>query len=145
VAPGAANADAITDFASGTDKIHLDALVMNALGTGGTFASGDVRFYAAAGATGGHDADDRIVYDTSTGNLWYDADGNGAGAAQLVATLQGASALSATDIVVDNGSTPTPTPTPGPTPTPTPTAPPAGSIVGTNGNDDLSGTTGNDS
>src|SRR5207237_1260016 len=67
VAPGAANADAITDFASGTDKIHLDALVMNALGTGGTFASGDVRFYAASGASGGHDADDRVVYDTTGG------------------------------------------------------------------------------
>src|SRR5207248_5294578 len=123
-APGAVNADVITDFASGTDKIYLDALVMSALGTGGTFASGEVRFYAAPGATGGHDADDRVVYDTTRGNLWYDADGNGAGAAQLIATLQGASALSATDIVVDNGSTPTPTPTPSPTPTPTPTPPP---------------------
>src|SRR5439155_10072951 len=74
VAPGAADADLITDFASGTDKIHLDARVMGALGTGGGLAMGDVRFYAAPGATAGHDADDRVVYDTKSGNLWYDAD-----------------------------------------------------------------------
>jgi len=29
---GAANADSITDFAFGADKIHLDGSVMNALG-----------------------------------------------------------------------------------------------------------------
>jgi hypothetical protein len=40
------------------------------------------------------------VYKTSTGRLYYDADGNGAGAAQLVATIQGAPAVAATDIWV---------------------------------------------
>ena len=39
-APGAANADVITDFASGVGKIHLDATVMSALGTSGNFAAG---------------------------------------------------------------------------------------------------------
>ena len=38
------------------------------------------------------------LYNTSTGQLYYDADGSGAGAAQLVATLDGAPALAATDI-----------------------------------------------
>jgi Ca2+-binding RTX toxin-like protein len=102
--PGAANADLITDFATNADKIHLDARVMSALGTTGAFSIADVRFYAASGASSGHDADDRVVYDTTTGNLWYDADGSGAGSAQLIATLQGAPALAATDLVVDNGS-----------------------------------------
>ena len=136
VAPGAADADIITDFASGTDKIHLDARVMGALGASGNFSAGDARFWTGTSA---HDADDRVVYDSGTGNLWYDADGNGAGAAQLIATVTGA--VAATDIAVDNGSTPTPTPSPTPTPTPIP----AGSIVGTSGNDNISGTNGADS
>src|SRR5205823_10571395 len=102
VQPGAANADAITDFTTLADTIQLDATVMSALGASGAMASGDARFYAAAGANAGHDADDRVVYDSSSGNLYYDADGNGTAAAQLIATLQGAPALSAVNISVVN-------------------------------------------
>ena len=47
-----------------------------------------------------YDADDRFVYNTSSGQLYYDADGSGAGGAQLVATLQGAAVLVAGDIWV---------------------------------------------
>src|SRR5438067_5976010 len=67
VAPGTGNADLITDFASGADRIQLDGRVMSALGSSGTLTSGDARFYAAAGVTSGHDADDRVVYDTASG------------------------------------------------------------------------------
>src|SRR3954463_1859416 len=77
----------VNDFASGTDKLHLDARFMSALGASGQLAASDPRFYAAAGATSGHDADDRVIYDTSQGRLWYDADGNGVGEAQLIGTL----------------------------------------------------------
>ena len=132
VAPGASNADQINGFASGADKIHLDGNAMTAIGPSGTFAAGDARFYAAAGANVGHDADDRVVYNVTTGQLWYDADGSGGGAAQLIATLQGAPTLAATDIAVDNGSS-------------APPPPPPGGIVGTNGNDTMPGTAGNDS
>ena len=124
--PHPANAVLLTDFASGVDKLRLEASAMPDLGVGGNFATGDVRFYAAAGATGGHDADDRIIYNTSTGALFYDADGNGSGAAQLIATLQGAAALSATDIQVDGGDGP-------------------GQVfTGTSGNDSLVGNDGDD-
>jgi Ca2+-binding RTX toxin-like protein len=139
--PGPGNGDLIEDFSSSQgDKIHLDARVMTQLGASGNFAPDDPRFYAAPGANGGHDADDRVILDTSTNQIFYDPDGNGAAAAQIIASIH-PSGLSASDIVVDNGTTPTPTPSP----TPTPTPPPPGSIVGTPGNDDMSGTNGNDS
>ncbi len=97
---GGANADNIGDFASGSDTIALDNAVMTALGADGDFSAGDGRFRAAAGATGGADANDRVIYNTTTGQLYYDADGSGAGAAQLIATVQGAPGVTATDISV---------------------------------------------
>jgi len=97
---GAANADTVANFASDWDALKFDHNGFSALGALGQFAADDGRFYAAAGATGGADADDRLVYDTSSGQLYYDADGSGAGAAQLVATLQGAVPLAASDITV---------------------------------------------
>ena len=98
-AAGAAHADRITDFASGADKIDL-RMSGSALGAPGNLAPGDARFWSSGTGTA-HDADDRVIYNTSTGQLWYDADGNGSGAAQLIATLQGAPVLTATDIAVD--------------------------------------------
>ena len=50
--------------------------------------------------TSAQDADDRIIYDPATGNLFFDADGNGGGAAMQFATLQGAPALAASDFIV---------------------------------------------
>jgi Ca2+-binding RTX toxin-like protein len=99
-APGSTNVERITDFASATDKLQFENAVFTAIGTTGNFASGDGRFWAAAGATTGHDANDRVVYNTSTGSLYYDADGSGGGAAQLIATFQGNPAIAATDITV---------------------------------------------
>src|SRR4051812_31201007 len=127
---GAANADLLTDFDAGWDNLQLDAAAFAQIGATGRFSAGDARFYAAAGATGGHDADDRIVYNTSTGQLFYDADGSGAGAAQLIGTIQNRSALSATDITVFGTSAP----------------PPSGgqTITGTPGDDHLVGGPGND-
>jgi hypothetical protein len=72
---------------------------MTAIGATG-FVAGDVRYWEAAGATSGHDANDRVVYNTTNGNLYYDADGSGAGAAQLIATLQGAPGFTDTDVFV---------------------------------------------
>jgi serralysin len=92
---GTANADQITDFAPGADKLALDS---DAFGLSeGNFAAGDARFFAGAAA---HDADDRVIYNSSTGQLYYDADGIGAGAAQLVATLTTHPGVSAADVTV---------------------------------------------
>ena len=94
---GATNADVLTDFAGGWDNIQLDLNAFTALGSTGRFAAGDARFRLGTAA---QDADDRIIYNQATGQLWYDADGNGAGAAQLVATLQAGTTVVASDIWV---------------------------------------------
>jgi serralysin len=128
VAPGAANADLIIDFGSEGDTIVLDGNAHANIGASGAFALDDPRFFQVAGASSGHDADDRVIYDTSTGRLWYDADGSGAGAAQLIATSQDrfAGIITAGDIVVVNGT-------------------PSGSVInGTEGDETLFGTFGDD-
>jgi len=91
---GGGNVDQIADFVSGTDKIALDDAVFTGLGFGALPAGAFVTGTVAA------DADDRILYDNATGNLFFDADGNGAGAAVQFATLQGHPTLTASDFTV---------------------------------------------
>jgi Ca2+-binding RTX toxin-like protein len=126
IAFGAGNADTVTDFASGVDQMHFDAASLEGLGTTGQFSSSDTRFFAAAGATSGHDADDRIIFNTATREIYFDADGSGSGGSHLVATLQAGATLAATDVWVDNGTDP------------------AAAINGTPGDDTLIGGSGND-
>jgi Ca2+-binding RTX toxin-like protein len=76
---GTADADVLTDFTSGSDKIVLYGY----------------SYHEAAGVN-----PDSIIYDSSSGKLYYDPDGAGAASPLLMATLQGAPTLSATDIDV---------------------------------------------
>ena len=82
----ARNLDTITDFVCGTDCINLAKSVMAALGAVNSALSVDA-FWQGAGVVKGNDASDRIVYNTSTGALYYDADGSGSGAAVQLAQL----------------------------------------------------------
>ena len=91
---GGGNVDTIGDFLSGTDVIALDDAVFAGL------SAGDLPAGAFVVGTAAGDADDRIIYDQTTGALYYDADGNGAGAAVQFASLSGAPALSASDFHV---------------------------------------------
>ena len=91
----AANADNILDFTRGADTIVLENAQFKGLAAGAMGAS------ALAIGTSAADADDRIVYDPATGRLWYDADGSGATAQILFATLASPPAtLAASDFVV---------------------------------------------
>jgi serralysin len=91
---GPTNVDTVQDFASGSDRIALDHTIFTGLSTGLLSSS------AFATGTAAQDADDRIIYNQATGELWFDADGNGAGAALLFATLSGQPAIAASDFVV---------------------------------------------
>jgi Ca2+-binding RTX toxin-like protein len=88
---GPLNVDTLTDFTTGSDKIALDDAIFGSL-SGGWFHS--VTSLAQT------DADDHILYDQSTGALYYDADGSGGAAAVRFAMLSGAPAVSAADLLV---------------------------------------------
>jgi len=81
----------------------LDGSVFTQIGAAGRFSEGDDRFYSAAGATSGHDATDRVVFDTSTVTSITTRTAAAPAAAQLVATLHDAYSvypLVASDILV---------------------------------------------
>ena len=90
----AANADRVTDFYAPRDTFQLDDAVFSALTTG-TLARG--AFYEGAAA---HDASDRIIYDSTTGALIYDSNGNADGGATQFATLNTGLNLARWDFVV---------------------------------------------
>ncbi|HKO88080.1 MAG TPA: calcium-binding protein, partial [Burkholderiales bacterium] len=74
------DSDQITDFNAEEDMITLDRSVFTNVGSGPL--DGDM-FHAGSGAGAvAQNADHRIIFDTSTGILYYDADGAG-GAAQV--------------------------------------------------------------
>src|SRR5207237_5025577 len=89
------NVDNVEDFVAGTDKIGLSHLYFDDVGSIGSFNAN--AFFAGTGA---HDADDRIIYDSATGRLYYDADGIGGSAQVLFATLLNTPTLTASDFQV---------------------------------------------
>ena len=93
---GAFNVDTIIGFegGDGDDKILLENAIFTGLAAGALDPNAFVIGSQAA------DADDRIVYNNLTGALYFDADGNGAGAAIQFATLQGAPVLNSADFTV---------------------------------------------
>ncbi len=83
--PSGTNVDTIVDFESGVDDIVLDT----SLFTGLTFEGGTISTGFVVSSTGATSASDRIIYDDTTGALYYDADGNGGGTAVQFAQLGG--------------------------------------------------------
>lgn len=86
--------DTITDFTRGTDKIelHLDQYSQLA-----GFNASMLRVNSTGTA---QDANDYLVYNTTTKTLSYDADGNGSGAKVDIAILTGVNTLSTSDFVI---------------------------------------------
>jgi serralysin len=95
---GPANVEKIEDFKHDTDLIQLEDSVFAKVGT--SLSAGE--FYARAGITTAHDRDDRIIYNTKSGKLFYDADGNKSGGVASVhfATLSTKPVLDHGDFVI---------------------------------------------
>jgi Ca2+-binding RTX toxin-like protein len=79
---GAGEIDLIVGYVVAEDTILLEDAMFAGIGPVGTLAAGAFRVGTAAA-----DADDRIIFNSATGALLYDADGNDVGAAIQFATI----------------------------------------------------------
>jgi serralysin len=81
------------------DKLEIsEALFGQDFGAGPSL---DARFFRNNATGLAQDADDRFLYNTLNGALYFDADGSGRGARVLIAGLNGSpDALAATDFVL---------------------------------------------
>lgn len=80
----ATNVDKIDDMKLGQDTIWLDRAIFTGLSSGADGVLSAANFHMGPAAA---DASDRIIYDSATGKLFYDADGTGGIAAVQFATL----------------------------------------------------------
>lgn len=94
---GTANVDTITDFRVVDDVIQLENAIFTKLLKTGFLETAQFAANASGLAT---DKADRIIYETDTGKLSYDADGTGAGKAVHFATLTAHLTLAADDFFV---------------------------------------------
>ncbi len=90
---GTTNLDVITDFSVAQgDKLVLENSTFTALTAIGALNSS--MFRSGAGVTTAADSNDYLIYNTSTGAVYYDADGNGAGSSPVqIVSLLGSPAL----------------------------------------------------
>lgn len=93
----ATNVDTVRDFTHDVDLLMLDDKYFKKIG-----AVLDVgEFYAKAGATKAHDRDDRIIYNTKNGKLYFDQDGSKGGHDAIhFATLSTKPLLDAGDFLI---------------------------------------------
>ncbi|MDX2307806.1 MAG: FG-GAP-like repeat-containing protein [Hyphomicrobium sp.] len=94
-----ANLERITDFVAAADTIRLENTgvgLFNAL-SAGTLTAAAFKANATGVAT---EADDRIIYNTTNGNLYYDANGSVAGGSQLFAVLTTKPTITNADFVI---------------------------------------------
>ncbi|HYD12459.1 MAG TPA: M10 family metallopeptidase C-terminal domain-containing protein [Allosphingosinicella sp.] len=94
---GAGNVDSVTDFSVADDTIQLGGAVGQPFAA---LATGALRTGTLVIGTAALDADDYLIYNSGTGALLYDADGNGAGAAVQFATLGTGLGLTVADFFV---------------------------------------------
>jgi Ca2+-binding RTX toxin-like protein len=93
----ATNRDIITDFITVDDTIRIDQTIFTKFTATGALSSNLFRSSTNGVAM---DSDDYLLYNTTSGALLYDLDGNGTGAAIQFAALSTKPTLTAADFVV---------------------------------------------
>ena len=93
------NKDTLTDFNATDDLIWLAKSVMSGLGSE-TGVLGEDAFWSGLGIKTSHDETDRIIYNNTTGALYYDADGTGSITALHFAQLPAGTMLTAWDFYI---------------------------------------------
>jgi len=81
------NVDRILDFRYQDDSIYLDNKYFTKLGSGTASRPKNFNSDMFVENAKAKDAEDRIVYDRKTGNLYYDQDGTGGIAQVKIATI----------------------------------------------------------
>ena len=89
------NVDTIIGFDPVDDAIALNNAVLTKVG-----ANGPLKADAFHLGTKAQDREDRIIYDTATGSLYYDPDGTGAAAKFKLASVANKAALTLSDFVI---------------------------------------------
>ena len=89
-----ADADVVVDFQANNERLCLDVGVFDAYNPGGVYSTSFVLGTVAA------DEDDFLIYDQSTGKLFYDEDGSGEIGQVLIATLANKVSISYADMWV---------------------------------------------
>ncbi|MDO8975982.1 calcium-binding protein, partial [Reyranella sp.] len=85
----------ILDFTSGIDRIALDDAIFAEFA--GQSLVGSSAFHIGGAA---QDANDRLIYDSASGTIMYDADGTGAGSAKAFAALAIGLSLTENDFLI---------------------------------------------
>ena len=94
---GRTNVDRITDF-DAVDKIHLETDIFRAIGA--SLSAAEFKLIASGTSFATVDASDHLIYQKSTGKLYYDPDGSGSAARVLFAQVDANTQLSLDDFVM---------------------------------------------
>ena len=102
--PSTTNLDTIRDFKPGEgDRLAFDLKVFKALSGAAGNALSTAQLESGAKLAAATKAATRIVYDSTSGSVYYDADGAGGAAAVKVAVIGTKPALSASNVILLNG------------------------------------------
>ncbi|AYD00812.1 M10 family metallopeptidase C-terminal domain-containing protein [Neorhizobium sp. NCHU2750] len=94
---GSKNVDLINDFSPVDDVIHLENAIFTSFTKTGAISSAS---FIKGTTPAAKDANDFLIYETDTGNLYYDANGNKSGGPVLFVHLQKDLALTYQDFLI---------------------------------------------